>query len=372
MSNDFQPYSEQPSQQQSQPAGASDLTGAARKMMPNDYPTSSGAAESMYGAPSEESGQGNPRRMMPNDYPLPVERRHTPIPLPVKLLGGCLATGVVLLLLLGCATAVVTGSIFAGPTVTSTTSQSFSVTGTPLIRLHNDVGDVTVQPGNSTGVQVRVEKHAQASIGGNSQSALNSISVTMNQSGSTIDIEVHASDGNFLLSHRWVNLTITTPATSNLDFTSSAGNVEVEGISGTMSLKSAAGNVTVSDGTLTSASTFQTDAGNVKLESVTANAHTSLRSDAGNITFDGSLGQQAALDTHTSAGNVTLQLPANTNAHLTATTNAGTISIDSTWSVPVNKDAANASANGDLGTGANPAATITVVTDAGNITIEPN
>lgn len=320
-------------------------------------------------------------RMMPNDYPAGAtvaepravsDERKTRIPLIVKLLGGCLVVSMIACLVLAAVAGVTSAILFSGPTASNSSAQQFQVSGTPLIQLNSNISDVTILAGSAaTTIQLAVHKHVQAFNGSSAQSELNAMHVTTAQSGNVIDIETEGNGVSEFLQHRWIDLTITVPANSDLDLTTSAGDVSVSGVSGAMDITSSAGDLTLNNSVLEGNSTIHSSAGDIKLNSVAGEAHTSIVTNAGDVDFKGSLGSSADLQVQTDAGDITLRLPASTSAHLDATANAGDINID-TWPIPVTNQAPRATANGILGSSSTTSTTISLTSDAGDITVSPN
>jgi hypothetical protein len=312
-------------------------------------------------------------KMMPNDYPsapvVPATELRTRVPGYVKFIGGCLATGMIVFLVLACIGGVATAVVFSSPEVSSSSSQDFSVSSVPLIHLNSQASDVTVLAGaNHTTVHVLVQKHAQAINSASAQADLKSMKVTTSQSGDTIDVQTQFNnDVGIILHHEWVDLTITVPPSSNLDLATDAGDVTVTGISGSMQVTTEAGDIALNNSVLEGTSTIHSNAGNMRLESVNTNAHTSIITNAGNVDFNGLVEANASLSVHTDAGNVTLRLPPSTSAHFNATSNVGTITIDQLWSISVTRETVMSSASGTMGP--SPSATISVFTNAGDIKV---
>lgn len=315
-------------------------------------------------------------RMMPNDYPsaprMPATERRTHVPLYVKLIGGCLATSIIVLLVLACIGGVATAVVFSSPEVSTSSSQELSVSGVPLIHLNSNATDVTILAGTDhSTVHILVQKHAQAVNSASAQAGLNRMKVTTTQSGDTIDVETHFTDEvGIILHHEWMDLTITVPPSTNLDLTTAAGDVTITGISGTMQLTSEAGDIALHNSALEGTSTIHSDAGDMRLQSVIADAHTSITTNAGNVNFNGAVESSATLSVHTNAGDVNLTLPPDTSAHFSATTSVGNITIDPIWPISVTKETVISSANGTMGT--SPSATISVTSNAGEITVSPS
>lgn len=389
------------------------MTPDSNAQYPDQYPTDAGAearaqAEAERAAPEEpvepapersQPGMGAARRMMPNDYPqaqpprgaygqqpgyrpfpqYPQQPQYGPQPYgpqrpqgpyaPMygppnaerrrggtgwKWAGGCLAgcLGLLVLLTLICALAA-GGTAFAffhSVPVSATGSQSFSVSGAPTVRIHSHAGNVQVATGGAGTVTVAYEKHVRGWDRGDAENALRAITVTATQSGYVIDVQVNEPDwsGPHWFGDRDVRLDVTVPAQASIETTLNAGNVEVRGVTGTV--------------------TVENDAGNVTLEGVTLAGASSVQDHAGNIEVRGTLQSGSSLDARTNAGNVGATLPKATDAHLSATTHAGNIDVDSTWTVAVSRDYANGTATGDLTP--TPRGTLTLETDAGNITLD--
>lgn len=378
---------------------------------PDEYPTDAGAearAEAERAAPEQpaapspeqpQPGMGDARRMMPNDYPqapqpqgaYSQQPRHQPYPqypqqpqygqqpygpprpqgpyAPMygppnaerrrggngwKWAGGCLAgcLGLLILLALFCALAI-GGTAFAffhTVPVSASGSQSFHVAGVPTVRIHSNTGNVQVATGEAGTVTVAYEKQARGWDRGDAENALRNITVTTTQAGDVLDVQVNGPDwsGPHFWGDRSVRLDLTVPTQASIDTTLNAGNVDVRGVTGTV--------------------TVQNDAGNVTLDGVTLTGTSSVRDDAGNIEVRGALQGGASLEARTNAGNVRLTLPKATAAHLTATTHAGNIDVDPAWAVAVSRSYAGGTATGDLQP--DPRGTLTLETDAGNITLD--
>jgi hypothetical protein len=288
----------------------------------------------------------------------------------LKVLGGCLAAGLLLLILACGATVAAAGFFFHDTTErNASTTQTFAVSDTPTVRIHGDFANVRVMPGDVGQVTVHATKSARDRSSDQARRDLDNMTVSATQAGNVVTVEVSEPSGDF---HFWyerhLDLDVTVPAKANVDGTLSAGNIRLDGLTGTVSLNGDAGNVELNDTTLAGASTVSEHAGNIQLDGVTVAQGLTLRSDAGNIDFSGTLTSGASLDAHSQVGNVTLDLPLATDAHLTAKTQAGNISVASEWPVSVSRDGSNATASGDLS--AHPSGTVSATTDAGNITVD--
>jgi hypothetical protein len=195
--------------------------------------------------------------------------------------------------------------------VASTTTQTFAVTGTPSLTVHDTAGNVTITTGNTRTVTVQITKNARDTSSSAAQNDLNAISVSATQTGNAINVDARFGPSGSAFQQLSVDLVITVPA--------------------------------LADGSLIDVT-------------------------AGNLTLDAPLALSAggSLTVTASAGNVDLTLPANTAAHLDASVSFGNITIAG-WSIPVTRSGAGATATGDMG--ASPSGTLTIRVTAGNISL---
>lgn len=258
---------------------------------------------------------------------------------------GCLIALIIILLL--CAGLAFVGTLLGfgigigGALRSSATepARTFPVTGSPALILSSDAGSVTVNRGGTDSIVVQATKYA--SFGGN----LNNIQVNYTQSGSTLNVTVHRSGTFNFFNATSVDFTVTVPPTTDLQITTNAGSINVNNVSGKMSLVSNAGSIGATQVSLTDSSMFKTN--------------------AGSINFNGSIGTSGTYDFETNAGSIDMTLPGSASFHLNASTDVG--SITTNFPVSVNHSAAGATASGDVGT--TPQATLTLKTNAGSITL---
>jgi hypothetical protein len=217
--------------------------------------------------------------------------------------------------------------------------RTFTVSGSPALILTSDAGSVTVKSGSTNSIIVQATKYA--GFGGNS----NDVQVNYSQSGSTVNVTFHRSGAFNFFNAINVDFTITVPSSTNLQVTTSAGSINVSGVSGEMSLISNAGTIGATSASLTGSSTFKTN--------------------AGSINFNGSIGTTGTYDFETNAGSIDMTLPGTTSFHVNATTDAG--SINTSFPVSVNRSGDGATVNNDVGSA--PQATLTLKTNAGSINL---
>jgi hypothetical protein len=283
-------------------------------------------------------------------YGVPPAPRQGGVPWYVWLIGGCLV--VVLLVGVACvALGLAAGrffSVVAHQTPASTTSsQTFTVTGAPTLVIHDSAGQVTVNTGSVGNVTVQVTKIAHDTSATAAQRDLDSIQFTATQTGNTINVDAQFDQAFSFSRQLTADLDITVPATANLTVRVETGTVQIEGVSGLIS-------ATVTTGTFAAHDVTLADGSRVDMTT-------------GDATVVGALAAGAKLITiRVTTGNADLTLPASTSAHLDAATSVGNIAI-SGWSIPVTHSGPGATAAGDMI--ANPSGTLSVHVSTGNITL---
>jgi hypothetical protein len=346
------------------------------------YPQAPGYPPYPYGDPRAYGGYpGHP------GYPMgPRERRR--ISPWVPLAGGCLIALAALMALCaagaGLLAAVSVGSAPASDTIT----KSFAVSGTPAVVVRSDAGNVHVVTGAGGAVVVTLDREVRAVSRDAAQRSLEAIRLTTSQDGNTVNVSltVPGPSGFRDFFNRRTELTVTVPAAANIAANLGAGNLDITGVSGTLTSDVGAGNLHLTNLALTGTANVSVNAGNLTadhvsgvlaarmdfgrltLDDVTLADTSTLRMSAGNVEVSGTLPPGASLDIVDHTGNVTLALPRETSARLDATSNAGNISVDPAWPIAVSREASNASAQGSLGT--NPTGAVTIHVDAGNITLD--
>lgn len=288
-----------------------------------------------------------PPRMLPPASSGPEGMRRRGSSWYVWVIGGCLGTLAVLVV--GCA--LVSGAV-GGLLVRlanmreadASFTQTYTVTGRPQITMDDFAGTVTVEAGKADVVQVTGTKRARAETDNVAQSGLSSITVTMQQQGNGITVRASAS-GNAGAS-RSVDLTLTVPAEADLNLRLAAGDVEISGVSGAL--------------------TVAAEAGNVELRQVTAMGASQVSASAGDVTFAGALADGATLTLTVGNGDVSATLPSGTATHVQGQTQAGNASVTG-WPLTTTRSGAATSVTGD--TRANPTCTLVMTVSSGDITL---
>jgi hypothetical protein len=108
----------------------------------------------------------------------------------------------------------------------ATASQTYTVSGTPLITVHNPVGNIHILAGPANQVTVQTTRRASDISQEMANHALAAISVTTQQSGNALTI-TGAVSADHPFTQQSIDLLITTPAQTNLTLDAQAGDVTI-------------------------------------------------------------------------------------------------------------------------------------------------
>ncbi len=226
--------------------------------------------------------------------------------------------------------------------------QAYQVGDAPSLEIDNFAGNVTVRAGESGVIRVVATKK-----------------VTRRSDLARIEVQIDERDGGLAIRTRRpsgfrnvsVELEITTPASTRLDLRDGAGNVSVQGLSGSLEVDTGAGNVDMDD--VTGVIDAHTGAGNINVRGGAGTVR--LDTGAGNIRYEGT--PQGDCRFGTGAGNITLVLPADVNVKVNLDTGIGNIDVD----FAVDGRVTRQEVEGTIGSGAQ--GTITASTGTGNIDV---
>jgi hypothetical protein len=222
----------------------------------------------------------------------------------------------------------------------SSETHTYSITALPTLVLNDNTGTVTIHTGAANSpVTIQATKHYQ-SFG-------SAPTVQYSQDGNTINATVQNQSNNNFLSFGSdnVDFNVTLPANANLKIHTETGTIDVEGVSGNMSLTTETGSITANQDALSGQSTLQTA--------------------TGSITFDGSIASGGNYLFSTNTGSVDVTLPASSSFHLDASTDTGSINSDFTQVNIHEHDVTGSDAHGDVGNSSS--ATVTLKTNTGSI-----
>lgn len=266
----------------------------------------------------------------------------------VRWIGGCLLAVVLILLLCGGGTAVVVAMTLNSAPVTATVDKTFSVSGIPTLIIHGQLGRVHVNAGDNEKVSLHATKRVRTFTRAQAQTELDAITISTNQTGNVVTIEVDNTFGGGLrvFNTQEIDLNVTTPASTNLTVVENAGSLNATGLTGKL--------------------TTQVNAGSVIMDNMTMADGSSLRTNAGSLTLDGALQPGASLTVNVNAGSADLTLPRDTSAHLAASASAGSVNVNG-WNIAQSHIGADTAEYGDLNP--NPTGTITIHVSAGSATL---
>ena len=217
-----------------------------------------------------------------------------------------------------------------GAFTTETRDDSFTVNGSAVLVVSSENGKIEVVAGS--GNEVRV----QATLRG-----VERIDYDVSQDGSTITVEAKVHSG-WTVGNRGVDITITAPASTDVDLVSSNGMVSVEGIEGNGKLATSNGMVSLEDvkgdfeGTTSNgklqitnmegSGVFRSSNGRVELQGVTGEFDVDT-SNSG-ISFSGNLTAGGSNRLVTSNGKVDVELLGTPSVELDASPSNGDITCE--------------------------------------------
>jgi hypothetical protein len=184
---------------------------------------------------------------------------------------------------------------------TALPTRSFAVQDVPKLVVTDSLGTVNIHTGKGGSIVVKGTKHA--GFFGN----LDNVQVKETPVGSNeLDVTVQLNGrGQAFFGQGGVDLDITVPTQTNIQDTTNAGSLNIDGVSGQMNLQANAGSINVKNATLKGASTFEANAGSINY--------------SGSLTPDGTYNFQA------DAGSVNLTLPSDSAFTLNASVSAGSV-----------------------------------------------
>lgn len=240
-------------------------------------------------------------------------------------------------------------------------SRTFSVSGQPTIVINDNSGNVHILTSdNANSVTFQETRHAGFFGNGNNTQ----VNYSQSPDGSTVNAGVTDSGQGS------VDLNVIVPQGANLQIETNSGDINVDSVSGKMTLKTDNGTVTASNDTLSGTSTINTNSGDVNLKQTTLSDQTAITTDSGNINFDGTIGTSGSYQFHTGSGSIDVAVPGTSAFQLEATTNSGSINAGDFQGIKVQNDnqGQGSKASGNVGGGSQaPGATLTLNTDSGDI-----
>jgi Putative adhesin len=224
----------------------------------------------------------------------------------------------------------------------SVETRTFLVGLRPTLAIKEEAGTIRVHTGEgeSNQVIVQVTKQSRGWMG-----SPDKIQVSYAQEGDGNTITIKADGGWSIFGKNSVDFDITVPRYTDLKLKTDAGKIQVNGVSGQMSLTS--------------------DAGSIQATQVMLNGHSTLKTDVGSVTLEGAIDPTGSYELKTDVGSINVTLPGNASFHVDAKTDVG--SFNSNFPVTGQRDVPGSKANGDVGSP--PRAKLTLKTDVGSINL---
>lgn len=205
------------------------------------------------------------------------------------------------------------------------TPLNFAMQSEPKLVVTDSFGTVNIHKGEGGSIVITGTKHA--GFFGNP----NDVQVKETRVGSNeLDVTV-PSNGQGLASFNQgrVDLDITVPSLTDIQDTSNAGTLNIDGVTGQMNLQANAGSINVTHATLKGPSTF--------------------KANAGSINYSGSLTPNGTYNFQANAGSINLTLPSDSSFTLNARVNAGSVNNDFDSDTVGNPPFAEITAHADAG-----------------------
>jgi len=238
-------------------------------------------------------------------------------------------------------------------------SYHYTVSGPPTLVINDASGKIRIVAGSSYS-DVTIQAIKQSNFFGNPKD----IQVTPSQEGNTITANVQDSGPGS------VNFEVTVPQGTNVQLKTDSGDVDIEGVTGQMTLATNSGDIQTANDTLNGASSLSTNSGDVNVRQTTLNNQVTINSNSGDINFDGTIGTSGTYQFQTDIGSVNLTVAPTSAFHIDASTNSGSIGDFPGLNVQKNIQGSGAKASGDVGgSSQGPSAKVTITTGSGDINL---
>jgi putative adhesin len=242
----------------------------------------------------------------------------------------------------------------------------FSIEGKADVKLMTRDGAIEIRSWDRPEVLVVIEKHAF------SKEAAAAMTVSGSQDGNHVTVDATRPRGETLSGLFWgglgsAKLIVSVPASSDVQATTGDGSIELEGINGTISLRSGDGSISArnaggavaarsGDGSITlsgikGAVDANTGDGSIAVTGVLTGVH--ARSGDGSLAIHAQAGSttEADWDLSSGDGSITIDVPESFGAELEAHTGDGRVHLDGVTLSNVSGEIARNRANGRLGAG---------------------
>ncbi|QBD74864.1 hypothetical protein EPA93_02180 [Ktedonosporobacter rubrisoli] len=229
-------------------------------------------------------------------------------------------------------------------------TRTFTVGAQAKLVVKSDQASIHIHAGDAGKMTVNARMSATGlDIGPNLDPK--SLKVNTAQSGDTVTVDIQ-TDHTVIAGSKRFNIDITIPRTSTVETHSGAGDLDIKGVSGQLTLQASSGDIQASD--VDGQITVQTNSGNINLDQAKLKGQSALKASSGTIRFTGTLDPQGSYQVQTSSGNVIMNLPASAAFSLQTSTHSG--------------DVHNAFNSKEVG--GEPRAKLAIQTSSGDITLK--
>ncbi len=217
-------------------------------------------------------------------------------------------------------------------------NHDYGVSGQPTIVINDTSGMIHVGVGGS-GKDVVIQATKQSDFFGNP----NDIKVNYIQNGNTINASVQEGTSGS------VDFDVTVPQGSDLQLITTSGDINVDGVSGQMTLTTDRGDIHATNDSITGTSKIVTNSGDIR--------------------FDGTIDTSGTYLFQSDSGTIDVALPGNSVFHLDASTTSGSITTGDFQGVQQSNS--GQSASGDVGGNSqSQRATVTIHTESSDIHLQ--
>lgn len=195
---------------------------------------------------------------------------------------------------------------FSNPNYSATSEEEkrFTVNTPAKLQMNSGVGKIDVVGGSGKEIVVSARKKAYGATQADADAALAAMKVTMTQDGDTVTVDVTPQNTvNRAQFSDNVQFTVTVPEETAVNVVSTFGDIKLAKTKGNVDLKTSAGEVRVSD--VQGNVTIQSDFGEIRLENITTET-LSAKSNAGSIRLT-QVTAKDAVTVRTDFGNMVLE-----------------------------------------------------------------
>jgi len=238
---------------------------------------------------------------------------------------------------------------------TFTETKQFNVSNQPTIVIHDVSGNIQVHTGGSSG-SVTVQTIKQTDGFGNP----NNEPVSYGQNGDTISIDFTGQGGS-------VDFNVTVPDNSNVKLLTNSGDIDVEGVSGQISMSTDSGDIRATNDAFSGSTSLTTRSGDIVAKQDLLNGSATLHTGSGDITFDGAINGSGNYQFTTGSGDIDATLQNGAALKVNAATDSGSIHSNVPTVSAQNNDSGG-TATGYIGS-PNTSTQLTLKTNNGSISL---